>query len=298
MGAALRESDPGLYDRYVDLAEEASGLPIRRYVEEGPIGDLTRTDVAQPALLAVSLALSEVARGLGVRPGFVAGHSLGEWTAAVAAGALALEDGMRLVCERGRLMAEVQAERPGSMAAIIGLSREAVADLCDAASEEGAVVPANFNSPSQIVVSGERPAVERAAALARERGARRAMPLRVGAAFHSPLMETVREKLRDALAGVEVRDTEIPLAANASGALVRDAEDVREALVMQIVSPVRWVDCVETLRGAGCARFLELGPGRVLTELVRKIDAEAEVWPADSPERLREILAAGAPSTR
>ncbi|HEX8066869.1 MAG TPA: ACP S-malonyltransferase [Thermoleophilaceae bacterium] len=289
MGSALREGEPALYERYLDMADEASGLPVRRFVEEGPIEDLTRTDVAQPALFAVSLALVEVARGLGLRPGVVAGHSLGEWTAVVTAGSLGLEDGMRLVALRGRLMAEAQAERPGSMAALVGLPGEAVEELCGAASERGTVVPANFNSPSQIVVSGETAAVERVVELVGERGEGRAIPLRVGAAFHSPLMGNVEGRLAEALGEAELRDAEVPIAANAPGAPVRRADEVRNALVTQIVSPVRWVDCVRAIAGAGAERLVELGPGRVLAGLVRQIDPELDVVSADSAEKLRAL---------
>ncbi|MFL5885292.1 MAG: ACP S-malonyltransferase, partial [Thermoleophilaceae bacterium] len=246
--------------------------------------------VAQPALFATSLALDELARQAGVRPAFVAGHSLGEWTAAVAAGALQLEDGMRLVCERGRLMAAAQEERPGSMAALGGLADGDLKKLCEDASADGVVVPANFNSPGQVVISGDSAAVARAMELAREAGGR-AMPLRVGAAFHSPLMEDAHARLRELLEDVEVRDAEVPIAANARGALVSGGDEVRAALVEQIVSPVRWVDCVQALAAAGCRHMVELGPGRVLTGLARKIDATLDVTQVDSPDGLAGVAA-------
>jgi [acyl-carrier-protein] S-malonyltransferase len=292
MGADLREQEPELLGRYVDLAEEASGLPIGRLSAEGPIEELTRTDVAQPALFALSLAVAEHARGLGLRADFVAGHSLGEYTAAVASGALGVEDGMRLVAERGRLMAGIQNERPGAMAAIIGLSAEVVRGICDRASEQGVVSPANYNSPSQIVVSGEQAAVDRLVELATEAGAKRAVPLKVGAAFHSELMEPVQARMRELLESVELSDADLPLVSNASGTTVSSADEIRDALVAQIASPVRFVECVETLAEAGCDTFLELGPGRVLGGLVRQILPDAQPTSAESPASLQAFVEA------
>jgi [acyl-carrier-protein] S-malonyltransferase len=180
MGSELREARPELFDRYFDLAGEASGLDVRKLALEGPIEDLTRTDVAQPALFALSLAVAELARDAGLSPEVVAGHSLGEYTAAVAGGALPLEDGMRLVAKRGRLMADIQNERPGAMAAIIGLDRDKVQQLCEEVSAEGIVAPANLNTPEQIVVSGETAAIDRVVELAPGAGAKRAVRLQVG----------------------------------------------------------------------------------------------------------------------
>ncbi len=195
MGADLRESDPELFKRYLERADEASGLPVSQYVEEGPMEMLTRTDVAQPALFSMSMAVVDLARELDLSADFVAGHSLGEYTAAAVSGALSPEDALPLVCERGRLMAEIQSERPGAMAAIIGLPREQVEGLCGEASEAGLVAPANINSDAQIVASGEDGGIERLIELAQEAGAKRALRLQVGAAFHSELMKPVQEKM-------------------------------------------------------------------------------------------------------
>ena len=290
MGSELRDLRPELYERYLARAEEASGLPIRQYSLAGPPERLTETDVAQPSLFALSLALDDCAREVGLRPDFVAGHSLGEYTAAVASGALSLEDGMRLVSLRGQLMAKAQSERPGSMAAVIGLPDDRVAELCDRASRAGHVAPANFNTPSQIVVSGEDGGVAELIKLAEEAGAQKVARLQVGAAFHSKLMEPVQRRLGEELQTVAWTDADVPLAANASGELVQRAPDVRQALLAQIASPVRWVDCVRALSAAGATSFLELGPGRVLTGLVRQIlGREADVSAADSPTRLESF---------
>lgn len=294
MGAELLAERPELFERHLRLADEISGLPVRQLCLEGPIEELTRTDVAQPALFAVGLAVAEAADEAGIRPDYVAGHSLGEYTAAVVAGALDAEDGMRVVCERGRLMAGIQSERPGAMAAIIGLSIEQVEQLCQQASEAGLVSVANLNSPTQIVASGEEASVERLTQLAKEAGAKRALRLQVGAAFHSELMVPVHERLRETIEGVSFADPRTPLVAICSAQVVQSADAIREALLTQIISPVRWVEVVQTLVRSGCNSFLELGPGRVLIGLVRQIEPEAQLAAADSVQKLDEFAAARA----
>jgi [acyl-carrier-protein] S-malonyltransferase len=289
MGADLREARPEVMDRYFGLAEEASGLPVTKLCLEGPIEDLTSTDAAQPALFAVSLAVLELAREAGLRPDFVAGHSLGEYTAAVASGAIPAEAGAKLVSTRGKLMANAQNERPGTMGAIIGLPADQVRDLCETASAEGSVAPANLNTPSQIVCSGEEAAVVKLLELAEEAGADKAIRLQVGAAFHSVLMEPVQAEMAAIMDEVEWSDPETPLVSNASGEAVTTGDGVRQALVAQIASPVLWVDCVGTLSDSGCDTFLELGSGRVLSGLVRQIDSEAETFSADSPKKLAKF---------
>jgi [acyl-carrier-protein] S-malonyltransferase len=291
MGADLAASRPDVYDRYLEQADAASGLPIRTLSLEGPAESLTETNAAQPALFALSLAVHELAREAGLGPDLVAGHSLGEYTAAVAAGALSLEDGMGLVSMRGRLMAEIQAERPGAMAAVIGLSAERLGELCAEASTAGPVAPANLNTPVQTVVSGEEAAVERLMELAGEAGAEKVVRLQVGAAFHSELMKPVQDRLAAEMEGISWRDPDVPLVSNASGGVVRTAGEVREALVAQIASPVRWVECVQVLAGNGCEAFLELGSGRVLSGLVRQvIGMEADTAAVDSPKKLETFL--------
>ncbi len=286
MGADLLDSEPELLEHYLAQAEAASGLPIRRYCLEGPIEALTRTDVAQPALFAISLGLTHAARARGLQPDFVAGHSLGEYTAAAAAGAVSVEDGIELVSLRGRLMAEIQSERPGAMAAVIGLPAEQLRTLCDDAAGDGIVSLANLNSPTQIVISGEEAAVERVMELAQPAGATRVVRLQVGAAFHSALMRPAQERMAEAVADVAWSDPQVPLAANALGRLVSTGDEVRDALVAQIASTVDWVGCVRALAAKGVVTWLELGPGRVLAGLVRQIEPSADVFSADSPERL------------
>jgi [acyl-carrier-protein] S-malonyltransferase len=292
MGSDLKETHPDLYTKYLSRADAISGLPIQQYSLEGPAETLTQTDVAQPALFALSLAVVEAAKDAGIDPDFVAGHSLGEYTAAVASGALSFDDGMRLVSLRGRLMAAAQSERPGTMAAIIGLPIDRLSQLCEEASEAGVVAPANLNTPTQIVVSGEVAAVERAMELAQEAGAEKVVRLQVGAAFHSELMKPAQAKMAEAMEDVEWRDPHVPMAANATGRLVTSADEIHQALIAQIASPVRWVECVQALDQAGCSTYLELGPGRVLSGLVRQIlGMETDAFTADSPAKLERFVA-------
>ena len=295
MGADLKESNPEIFERYFGQADEATSMPIARYALEGPEETLTRTDVAQPALFTLSLAVADVASARGIQPALVAGHSLGEYTAAVASGAVSFADGLGLVALRGKLMNAAQTERPGTMAAVIGLSRERLEELCEEASVAGVVAPANVNTPAQIVVSGEVGAVERLMELAQAAGAAKVVRLQVGAAFHSELMKPTQSRMAEAMESVSFSDPRVPMASNASGGLVTTGDDVRQALVGQIASPVQWVSCVQALVDAGADTFLELGPGRVLGGLVRQIvGKDVDVASADSPERLEAFLEAHA----
>ena len=291
MTAELLQSDAEPMARYLDAADAAAGAPVRATCLDGPIELLTRTDIAQPALFSVSLVLAGIASELGLRPAYVAGHSLGEYTAAAAAGALDPDAGIRAVCERGRLMNGIQSERPGAMAAIIGLDADAVQELCDGVAELGVAQLANLNSPTQIVISGEEQAIDAVIERAPAAGAKRALRLQVGAAFHSALMEPVRERMRALLAELSFNAARPPLAANCLGRIVAEPDDVRDALVTQIASPVRWVDCVRALREAGVTHFLELGPGRVLSGLVRQIDPDATVIACGTRAKLEELAA-------
>ena len=293
MDADLRETDPGRLDALLEAADDISGLPVARYVAEGPQEELTRTDVAQPALFAVSFALAELAGECGLSPDLVTGHSLGEYTAAAVSGALDPGDAMRLVCERGRLMAQIQERSPGAMAAVGGVDEARLSELCAEAAEGEALGLANLNSPRQIVVSGEVAAVERLLALLEAEPGTRSLRLPVGAAFHSSLMVPVRDELRESLEAVEIAQPAVPLVANHSGQVVEDADGVRTALIEQIANPVRFADCVGSLVEAGCTSFLELGPGKVLTGLVRQVAGrEVNAAPADSHEDIQAFAEA------
>ncbi len=291
MGAELLETEGDLLQGYLAQAEAASGQPIRRICLEGPMEALTRTEVAQPALFCVSLAVTDAARSRDIQPDFVAGHSLGEYTAACASGAVSVEDAIELVSLRGRLMGQIGDESPGAMAAVIGLGADDLRALCEQASEAGTVALANINSPTQIVVSGEEDGVARLMELAEKGGATRVVRLQVAAAFHSELMKPVQEQMAEAVREVAWTDPRVPVASNARGGLLRDAESLQAALVEQIASPVRWVECVQALVAEGVETFLESGPGRVLGGLVRQIHPEADVFSADSPSRLDEFAA-------
>ena len=270
MGWDLAEAYPSVRALY-ERADDVLGLPLSEICWEGPEELLRRTENAQPAILTHSYAVWAVLPEE-VRDSVVvgAGHSLGEFSAYLAAGAMDFEDALRVVRRRGELMAGSGDERPGGMAAIMGLAPEEVEALC-AKVEEGTVVPANFNAPGQIVISGDAAAVERAQELAAEDGSR-VIPLNVSGAFHSPLMEVAREGLREALEGVAISDPRFPVVANATGQAVTDAGSARENLVAQLTSPVRWVDSVRAMVEYGPDRWLEVGPGRVLAGLLRRID--------------------------
>jgi len=291
MGAELLDSEGELLTDYLRQAEAASGQPIRKVMLEGPMEALTRTEVAQPALFCVALAVTDAARARGLQPDLVAGHSLGEYTAAAASGAISVEDGIELVSLRGRLMGEIGDERPGAMAAVIGLDAGKLGALCEEAASAGMVTLANINSPTQIVVSGEEDGVVKLMELAEEAGASRVVKLQVAAAFHSELMKPVQDQMAEAVRDIAWSNPRVPVASNSRGAIVDDAESLQAALVEQIASPVRWVECVQALIGSGATTFLESGPGRVLGGLVRQIHPDADVFSADSPARLDEFAA-------
>lgn len=289
MGMELLRDQPRLFERYLSAADRASGLPISQICVDGGHAALTRTEVAQPAVFALSLALAEYAETVGLRPHAMAGHSLGEYTAAVASGSLDLETGMLIVAERGRLMAASQAERPGGMTAVIGLDVDHVASICAQASTHGIAVVGNVNTPLQVVVSGDAAAIERVEELAQRAGAEDVVRLPAGAAFHSPLMATVRVQLMPLLERSDWRDPSVPLIANTTGAALRAGREVKVALGEQIDKPLLWTACVARLLALGCTTFLEIGPGRVLTGLLRQIDPDVSVFAADSPAKMRRI---------
>lgn len=272
MGRDLAEASSAARDIF-ERIDAALEVPLSRLMWEGPEDELTLTHNAQPAILAHSVAML-AALGDGVSNAVAAlGHSLGEYSAYVAAGALAPEDAARLVRRRGELMLEAGQQRPGAMAAVLGLPTSEVEAACADASSEGEVaVAANLNAPDQTVVSGDPPAVERAGAGCKERGAKRVVPLKVSGAFHSPLMAPAAAGLADALAAVQFENPRIPVFANARAEPVRTADDARRLLVEQLTAPVRWVACVEAAaRIAPDPSFLEIGPGNVLSGLIRRI---------------------------
>lgn len=290
MGRDLTESFPAARTVF-ERADEALGVALSRLMWEGPADELTATHNAQPALLTHSLAVFTIVADHLDDVAIAAGHSLGEFSAHVAAGTLGFEDALRAVRRRGELMHRSGQERPGTMAAVIGLDDGAVEDVCRAASgDDGVCVPANFNSPGQIVISGDVPAVERAMQGANEAGAKRALPLNVSGAFHSPLMEVAESGLREHLEGVTFSPPRFPVVSNVTAEPVTEPDVARQLLVAQLTSPVRWAASMRTMRGRGVTRFLELGPGRVLAGLMRRIDRDAAVDSLGSAEQLNRFL--------
>ncbi|MBI3748478.1 MAG: ACP S-malonyltransferase [Chloroflexi bacterium] len=301
MGRDLAASSPAAAAIFA-AADRALGEPISALAWEGPAEQLDRTENAQPALVAASIAILASLRAAwaaggsaGPTPGFAAGHSMGQYSALVAAGAISLEDGVRLVRERGRLMQASGQGRDGAMAALIGLDDARLPELVAAASASGVFVVANRNAPGQVVVSGERAAIEAGAELARTMGARRAIVLPVSVAAHSPLMAEAADGMRRALADVTFHDPEPALLANADGHPLATAEACRAELVDHLTAGVDWIRIVERMVADGVTTFVEVGPGRVLTGLVKRIAPDAELIAADDPastERLLELAAA------
>ena len=275
-------------------ADEVLGFPLSRLCWEGPEEELGLTTNTQPALLATSIAIYRalLPQGLFVEPVAMAGHSLGEYSALVAADALDFADALRLVRRRGELMQEAVPVGVGAMAAFIGLDDQAVAALAEDASQGEICAVANYNSPGQTVVAGHKAAVDRAVALARERGARKATLLAVSAPFHSPLMRPAREGMAAELAKVTFRAPRVPVVTNVDAAPVNTGDDARDALVRQIDGPVRWVESVTWMaQNAGVGSFLEIGPGNVLTGLNRRIATGTVCASLSDPEQLAKFLA-------
>lgn len=261
-----------------EAADDALEFSLSRLCFEGPESELLLTENTQPAILTVSVAAYRVLEKEGRTPDMVAGHSLGEYSALVAAGSLKFEDAVRLVKSRGRFMQEAAPVGSGAMAAVIGLDLELVEGICQEASEEGAVVaPANINSPKQIVISGHAKAVERACELALESSARLARRLPVSAPFHSELMKPAEIRLKERLLETPFEDLKFPLYANVTASPVSGAEEARQCLIRQVSRPVRWSESVRNMIRDGAESFLEVGPGRVLTGLIRQIDPAAYV---------------------
>ena len=277
-------------------ADEALGESLSALCFDGPADTLTLTHNAQPALLAHGAAVWAVTREkVGPRVRAAAGHSLGEFSAYCAAGALAVADAIRLVRQRGTLMYESGLARPGTMAAILGDTDRPLEDICREASsapDGGLVVPANYNSPGQVVVSGEVAGVERAMDLAKKAGAKRAIRLPVSGAFHSPLMETARDEFEKALQGSPLGDPTVPVYANVSAEPVRKAADAQRLLLEQLTAPVRWTQVVERLAADHPgALFVEMGPGSVLTGLAKKIAPSVECVSCGTPDDVESLLA-------
>ncbi len=289
MGKELAERYPEARQVFED-ADAALGFSISQLCFEGPEDQLKLTENTQPAILTVSVAVYRILESRGVRPDFVAGHSLGEYSALVAAGALSLSEAIRVVRQRGRFMQEAVPVGQGAMAALLGMSLEAVEKLCEEASQGEILSPANLNSPSQLVIAGSAAAVGRAVLLAPSRGAKRAVPLPVSAPFHCALMKPAEIRLKDELAKIVFQDLKFPLVNNAEARQLTSGREISGSLSRQVCSPVRWTESVQWLMGQGVKLFVEVGPGRVLSGLIRQVDKSLKLSNVEDEKSLNESL--------
>jgi [acyl-carrier-protein] S-malonyltransferase len=291
MGKDLAERFPVARDTFSAI-DEALDTRLSRLMWEGPEDELTLTHNAQPAILAHSIAVLAVIRKRLASPATAAGHSLGEYSAHVAAGTLSEVDAARLVRRRGELMLAAGQQRPGAMAAVLGLATAEVQTACDESSgPDGLAVPANLNAPDQTVISGDPPGVSRAGERCKARGAKRVIPLKVSGAFHSPLMAPAVDGLRDALAKASFADPSFPVIANASGEAVRTGVDAKRLLADQLTAPVRWVACMQAAAAlAPGATFIEVGPGNVLSGLLKRIVLDARAIALGTADEVEKFL--------
>jgi len=292
MGADLCSAFPAAAQVF-DRANEVLEFDLKRVCFNGPEEELTKTSVSQPAILVMSVAaLRAMETAAGDRAPVcdaAAGLSLGEYTALVAAGALQFEDAVRLVERRGAFMHEASVENPGAMASIIGLDDDTVRSICEEAGKNGIVSAVNFNCPGQVAISGEPEAVKAASGLAREKGAKMAMPLKVEGAFHSALMQPARDRLAAEIEKVEFQTARVPVVANVSGEYVTGPDDIRTSLVEQLTNPVLWSDSMARLISDGFDEYYEIGPGKVLSGLMRRIDRSKTVTVLGAAKAIEEL---------
>jgi [acyl-carrier-protein] S-malonyltransferase len=292
MGRDLSEHFPIAAQTFAE-ADDALGFSLSNLIFDGPVEDLRLTENTQPAILTVSVAAWRVLAQHGVQPALAAGHSLGEWSAHVAAGTLSFADAVRAVKARGRAMQLAVPAGQGAMAAVLSLDAAQVAEACrEAEAETGlTVAAANLNSPGQTVISGALAAVEKASALAKAMGARRALMLPVSAPFHCTLMQPAQDEVARVLSTLALADPRLPVAANVTGSLVTTADAARDALIRQVTGAVRWVDCIQALVAAGAEMFIEVGPGKVLCGLMKQIDPAQKYLNVEDAASLEKTLA-------
>ncbi|AEG15831.1 malonyl CoA-acyl carrier protein transacylase [Desulfofundulus kuznetsovii DSM 6115] len=290
MGRQMYECFPAAR-RTFEEADSSLGFTLSRLCFEGPAEELQHTVNAQPAILTVSVACLRVLQEKGVVPDVAAGHSLGEYSALVAAGAMTFADAVKIVRKRGQFMQEAVPLGAGGMMAVLGLDVPTAQEICRRASDAGVVEAVNLNCPGQVVIAGETQALERACVLAKEAGARRCVPLAVSAPFHSSLMRPAGEKLARELEQVVVADPRFPVVANVTADYVTSKEEVKRLLVQQVYSPVRWEESMRRLIDGGIRAFIEVGPGTVLCGLLRKINRQVNCWSVQDPESLEKVLA-------
>jgi [acyl-carrier-protein] S-malonyltransferase len=290
MLAELAAMHPVVRETFAE-ASEGAGADLWSLSQDGPEDQLNRTEFTQPALLTAGIAVWRAwqAQG-GAQPSRLAGHSLGEYTALVAANALSLHDAARLVRLRGQLMQDAAPAGSGAMAAVLGAEDAVVVDVCKAASNDEIVVPANYNSPGQVVIGGHAAAVDRAIALLAERGVRKAVKLAVSAPSHTPLMREAANRLSEAMAKLDWREPQAPVVQNVDAEVHTGVQSIRDALVRQLYLPVQWTGCVQALAAAGATRIAECGPGKVLTGLIRRIDKTLDARALGTPEDFESTL--------
>jgi [acyl-carrier-protein] S-malonyltransferase len=291
MGRSFHDADPAVRDWFSE-AEEAVGLPLAKLCFEGPDEELRKTEITQPSILLVSVVAWRLLERRGVLPDRVAGHSLGEYSALVAAGAVTLTDALRTVRSRGRFMQEAVPVGEGAMAAVLGLDGDRLDAICREAARGQVVAPANLNGAGQVVLSGHREAVERASELARQAGARRVKPLPVSAPFHCELMVPARERLAAVLDRVPFRPLAIPLVTNVDARPIRTGEQARDALKRQVTAPVLWENSMRAMIDDGVTTVVEVGPGKVLGTLARRIHRDLEVLQVQDMDGLEAAAAA------
>lgn len=291
MGKALVDAFPEAREVF-EAADDALDEKLSTLCFNGPEETLKLTANTQPAILVTSIAAHAVLQKRAPRADFVAGHSLGEYSALVAAGALSLADAVRTVRARGTFMQEAVPQGQGAMAAVLGLAPEKVREICEQLAEGQVLSPANYNEPSQTVIAGHAAAVERASAKLKEAGAKRVLPLPVSAPFHCALMAPVQPRLSKVLAAVEIKSPLVPVVTNVEAKPNSESARVAPLLVAQVTAPVRWIECVEELARQGVTHVIELGPGRVLSGLVKRISKQLEVLNVEDPASLEKTLAA------
>ena len=289
MGRAFYETHPVVREVY-DEAASVLGYDVAALCFDGPAEQLNLTEYTQPALLTASIAALRVLEPSGITPAAVAGHSLGEYSALVAAGGLSFQSALSLVQKRGRYMAEAVAPGSGLVAAVLGLSIEGVSEACREASAMGVVAPANYNCPGQIVIAGEKAAMERAMELAKAKGCRKAIPLPVSVPVHTPLMKSAADRLAADLSAVAWSDLVIPLINNVEARILRSASEVQASLIRQLPSPVQWENSVRLMHDLGITVFVEVGPGTVLSGLIKRIVPEATTLSTQDPKALEKTL--------
>lgn len=263
-----------LAEEYLDRANQILGFDLKKIVLEGPEDELKKTEIQQPAIFAVSAAAFTLLKSKNVPCDVVAGHSLGEYSALFAAGSLAFEDGVKLVNLRGKFMQQAVPAGQGAMAAVLGGEREMITNIC---LEVGNVWPANFNSPGQVVISGEKDAVEKAGEKIKAAGAKKIIPLAVSAPFHCPLMQPAADQLAAELGKTTIKDASLPVFANVTANPIIGSAEIKKLLIQQVTAPVLWEDSVKNMVAQGVTRFVEVGPGKVLAGLIKKIDPNVEV---------------------